>query len=248
MMFMGEDLSRMFKYANEFYLNRLGVIVIFSITFLLAILILNLVAAPTYQALGGVFLRIGSIPEISAVQFIIIAIGYALAVFLIADTIVNINIIIRSKRTLTTIRHEVLSAIGTYAMRIFYIYTLALLLMLIVQLIIYDNPFQSWIYPIFSLIISFLLFFVAPAVVIDNSSTPGAIRRSVDMAMKNLHLVLLWSVLALLLISVVEIVADFIFPSPYSSYFVLLVNSLLILPYLTVLQTQMYMEKYPLAR
>ncbi len=245
---MDDEISRIFKYANEFYLARLVLIVIFSIPFLVAIAILALVSAPTYQAIGAVFLRIGSIPELSLGQIAAIAIGYALAMFLIADTVVNINIIVRSKRTLTAIRTEVVSAIGSYAARIFYIYTLALLLSLIVQLLIYDNPLQSWIYPIFSLVLSFLLFFVAPAVVIDNSDTPSAIRRSVWMASRNPHLFVLWSCLALFVISVVKIVSDLLFSSPYSSYFVLLTNSLLILPYLIVLQTQMYMEKYPLAK
>lgn len=245
---MDDELSRIFRYATEFYLNRLGLIVVFSIPFLLAIAILALVSAPTYQAIGAVFLRIGSIPELSPLQIAIIAIGYAVAVFLIADTVVNINIVVRSKRTLTTIKHEVVQAMGTYATRIFYIYTLALLLTLIVQLVVYENPLQSWIYPLFSLALSWLLFFVAPAVVIDNSSTPGAIRRSVAMAVRNPHLLILWSFLALFVISVVKLLADALFSSPFSNYFVLLTNSLLVLPYLTVLQTQMYMEKYPLAR
>ncbi len=245
---MDDELTRIFRYATEFYLNRLGLIVIFSIPFLLAIAILALVSAPTYQAVGAVFLRVGSIPELSALQIAVIAIGYAVAVFLIADTVVNINIVVRSKRTLTTIKHEVVQAMGTYATRIFYIYTLALLLSLIVQLVIYENPLQSWIYPLFTLVLSWLLFFVAPAVVIDNSSTPGAIRRSVAMALRNPHLLILWSFLALFVISVVKVLADALFSSPFSNYFVLLTNSLLVLPYLTVLQTQMYMEKYPLAK
>jgi hypothetical protein len=245
---MDGELPRIFRYANEFYLRRLGLIVVFSIPFVLAIIILALVSAPTYQAVGAVFLRIGSIPELSWLQVAVIALGYAVAVFLIADTVVNINIVVRSKRTLTSIRHEVLSAVGSYATRIFYIYTLALLLSLVFQLLIYENPLQPLLYPLFTLALSWLLFFVAPAVVIDNSSTPGAIRRSVGMALRNPHLVVLWSFLALFTISVLKLAADAVFSSPYSNYFVLLANSLLLLPYLIVLQTQMYMEKYPLAR
>jgi hypothetical protein len=229
-------------------MKRLGMIIIFSIPFILAFLIPSLVPAPTYLALGGVFLRTGSIPELSLTDLIITAIAYAIAVFVIADTIVNINIVVRSKRTLTAIKQEVIGAMGTYAMRIFYIYTLFLLLMLIVQLVTYDNPLQSWIYPLLSFVLSSLLFFVPPAVVIDNSDTPTSIRRSVGMAVRNPHFVLLWVFASLLLLSLVTLIADTIFTSPFSGYFVLLINSLVLLPFLTVLQTQMYMEKYPLAR
>lgn len=121
---MEDEFSRTFRYAWDFYRKRLGLIVIFSIPFILAFLIPALVPAPTYVSLGGVFLRIGSIPEFSVVDLAITAIAYALAVFVISDTIVNINIIVRSKRTLTSIKHEVMQAVGSYAMRIFYIYTM----------------------------------------------------------------------------------------------------------------------------
>ncbi len=245
---MDEELFRVFKYATDFYLKRLGLILIFSIPFIIASVLLILVAAPTYLALGGVFLRTGSIPELSLWNTIIAAVAYVLAMFIIADTIVNVNIVVRSKRTLTSIKHEVLTALGKYATRIFYIYTVMMLLLFIVQLLFYENPLQSWIYPLFALILSFLLFFVPPAVVIDNSDTPTAIKRSVAMALKNPTIVLLWALVGLLAISAVEAIALFILPSPFSGYFVLLVNSLFVLPYLIVLQTQMYMEKYPLAR
>lgn len=245
---MEDDLTRTFKYAKEFYLKRLGLIIVFSVPFILAFLVPVLVPAPTYLALGGVFLRTGSLPELSLLDIVITSLAYAFAMFVMGDTLVNINIIIRSKRTLTSIRHEVVSAMGTHAMRIFHIYTMFLLVLFILQLLTYDNPLQSWLYPLLMLALSALLFFVPPAVVIDNSDTPTAIRRSVGMALRNPHFVLLWIALLLLSVSCVKLVADFIFSSPFSGFFVLLVNCLLLLPFFTVLQTQMYMEKYPLAR
>jgi hypothetical protein len=245
---MEDDLSRTFKYATEFYLKRLGLIIIFSAPFLLAYIVTVLVQAPTYLAIGGVFLRTGSSSELSILDIIITSLAYALSMFIMGDTVVNINIIIRSKRTLTSIKHEVLAAMGTYAMRIFYISTLFLLVMFILQLLTYDNPLQSWIYPLAMLVLSSLLFFVPPAVVIDNSDTPTAIRRSARMAVQNPHFVLLWTALLLLAVSCVKLGSDLLFSSPFSGLFTLLVNLLVILPFFIVLQTQMYMEKYPLAR
>jgi hypothetical protein len=242
------DFSRVFSYAVDFYVKRQNLIILFSIPFILATLIVSIVSAPTYMALGAVFLRTGSIPELSVLDIIITALGYALAVFIISDSIVNINIIIRSKRTVTQIRSDIVEAVGTHATRLFYIYTLLILLMFIVQLVTYDNPFQSWIYPIFLLVVSFVLFFVAPAVVIDNSDTPTAIRRSFAVAMKKPHMVAIWTLFAFVALSITEVFGNLIFSSPFSSYFTLLVNSLFVLPFLIVLQTQMYMEKYPLAR
>ncbi|MDD5340800.1 MAG: hypothetical protein PHV13_06205 [Candidatus ainarchaeum sp.] len=245
---MEDDFSRVFKYAADFYLRRLGLIVLFSIPFVFAFLIPVLVAAPTYLALGGVFLRTGSMPELSLADLIITALGYAIAVFLIADTIVNVNIIVRSKRTLTEVTQDILGAMGTHAMRIFYIYTLMLLVMFIIQLLLYDNPLQSWLYPLFLLVLSYLLFFVPPAVVIDHSDTPTAIRRSAQMALQKPRFFIMWTLMAFFSLSLLKVVADFLFSGVFAGYFVLLVDSLIILPFLIVLQTQMYMEKYPLAR
>lgn len=245
---MEGTLSRSLKYAADFYLRRLGIIFIFSIPFILAILLLAVVAAPTYLALGAVFLRTGSLPELSVVDVLVTAVGYAIAVYLISATIANINIVIRSKRTLTVIRQEVVSAMGTYSLKIFYLYTLMLLLLFAAQVITYENPLQSWLFPLFAFVISFLLFFVPPAIVIDHLDTSTALMRSAQMAVRNPHFVLVWGLLGLFSLSILELVAQFFLTSPFSGYFVLLVNSLIILPFLTVLQTQMYMEKYPLAR
>ncbi len=245
---MDDELSRVFKYATDFYLKRLKLIIIFSIPFILASLLMFIVAAPTYMALGSVFLRTGSIPELSILDLVLAGIAYVLAVFIISDTIVNVNIVVRSKRTLTSIKTEVIKALEKYATRIFYIYTLMLLLLFVVQLLLYENPLQPWLYPLFAFILSFLLFFVPPAVVIDNSDTPTAIRRSVQMAIKNPSAIFIWTLVGLVSLSVVELIAHLVFPSPFSGYFILLVNSLVVLPYLILLQTQMYMEKYPLAR
>ena len=77
---------------------------------------------------------------------------------------------------------------------------------------------------------------------------PEAMRTSIEMAIKNAHFVLLWAFVALLAISVVEVVADFIFPSPFSAISCCSRTACILLPFLTVLQTQMYMEKYPLAK
>ncbi len=245
---MQKDMMRVFNYSVEFYLKRLNLLILFSLPFIVAFLIPVFVAAPNYLALGGVFLRTGSISDLSILDVIITAVAYAISLFLIADTIINVNLVVRSKRTLTQISSEVFSSIRTHAMRVFYIYTLMLLLFFIFQLLTYENPLQSWIYPLFTFIVSFLLFFVPSAVVIDNSDTPSSIRRSANAALKKPHFVFMWIVIALVSISAVKLFGDLIFPGWPSEFFVLLVNSLIILPFLIVLQTQMYMEKYPLAR
>jgi hypothetical protein len=244
---MGE-LSRVIRYSLLFYFRRLKLIFLFSIPFLLAFVLLLIVQAPTYQALGGLFNRTGSIPELSILDIILIGIAYIVSVFIIADTITNVNLIIKAKRTRNFTSSEVVSAIRKYASRIFYIYTIMLLMIFVVQLLLYENPFKEWIYPLFTFILSFLLFFVAPAVVIDNEHTFSAVAKSIDMALKRPGFIVAWTLIGFVLLSLLKVFADLILPASISPYAVLFVNSLFVLPFLIVLQTQMYMEKYPLAR
>jgi hypothetical protein len=243
-----EELSRVISNSWQFYRERMRLIVFFSIPFLFAFAMLALVHAPTYQALGGLFSRTGSIPELSTLDIIIIAVAYAVSFFIIADAITNVNLIIRSKRTLTPNTREVVAAMSHYATRIFYIYTIMLLLIFLVQILLYDSPLKAWIFPLFVLAVSFLLFFVAPAVVIDEEGTPGAISKSINMALRRPGFVAAWTLIGFVSLSIVKLLSDLVFPHSFSPYVVFFINSLFVLPYLIVLQTQMYMEKYPLAR
>ena len=242
------ELSRAISYSFDFYAKRLGIIVLFSIPFLLAFAILSLVSAPTYTALGGLFSRTGSIPDLSLLDIVIIAVAYIASFFIIADAVTNVNLIIRSQRTLTITSKEVVAAAGRYAIRIFYIYTLMLLIILIAQLLLYGNALSSWLFPLFVLVLSSLLFFIAPAVVIDEEDSAGAIRKSVAMALRKPVFILSWAIIGLIALSVPKVVFDLLLPHWAAVYLVFLVNALLVLPFLLVLQTQMYMEKYPLAK
>ncbi len=245
---MHGEFRRIFGYALDFYLRRVAIVALFSIPFLVAVLIAVLVSAPTYLAAGGLYIRTGSLPELSIADIIITIIGYAVAMFIISDTIVNINILVRSRRTMTETTSEMFSAIGRYGARIFYIITLMLLLQFVIQLALYDNVYKSWIYPIVTGVLWFFFSFSFPAVVIDNARTADAIAYSFSFATRRPTLVLKWMVVGVVLILLAYLVAFLTLSPPFSSYLVLLLNSIVFLPFLLILQTQIYMEKYPLAR
>ncbi len=243
-----EEIARVFQYSLDFYLKKVLLVALFSVPFFLAFLVPLLVPTPTYLAVGSLFVRSGSLPEFSIFDLIITGAGYIFAMFIISDTIVNINILVRSRRTLTETTQEMMSAISNHAMKIFYILTLVLLLHFIVLLLTYDMPLQSVIYPLFSFVVSYFLFFVPPAIVIDNSTVYEAIVRSVNLAVKKPYLIVSWLLLGLVLLVFSKLVGDFLFAGIFSQFLVLLLNTIVFLPFLIILQTQMYMEKYPLAR
>lgn len=245
---MPAEIKRVFFYSLEFYLQKILLIALFSLPFFLAFAIPLLVPAPTYLAAGGLFVRTGSLPEFSLPDIALTTFAYAISLFIIADTIVNINILIRSRRTLNETTSEMMDAIKNHVAKIFVLFTAIVLLHLFFNIFLYDVPFQSIAYPAFSFIVSFLLFFIPPAIVIDNSDIGSAISRSVYLSTRKPQLVFFWLLLAAFLLSASKLFGDLIFSGEYAQFLVLLLNSVVFLPFLIVLQTEMYMEKYPLAR
>ena len=245
---MDTEFLRALSNAWSFYCNRLNLILVFSIPFIIAYLLLLLVAAPTFVTLGATMLRTVSIPDLSYFDIGIAVLAYLFSFYIIAASIVNVNLVVRSKRTLTQIKDEVITAMGSYAVTIFYVYTIMLILTYIINLLTYESGLRTLLYPLATFLLSFLLFFVPPAVVIDHEDSVGAIKKSVRMALRRPHFVILWSVLGLIVLMILKVLADLLLPGSFAGSAVLLLNSLFVLPFLIIFQTQLYMEKYPLAR
>ncbi|MEM4165855.1 MAG: hypothetical protein QW255_00645 [Candidatus Bilamarchaeaceae archaeon] len=245
---MFEDLKRIFYYSIDFYLSKILLIALFSLPFFFAFVIPIFVPAPTYAAAGGIFIRTGSLPEFSIGDIVLILVAYILSLFIISDTIININILIRSKRTLNETTQEMVSAIPTHVTKIFIFFTLLLIVQFFLQILLYDAPFQKFIYPFLLFLIYFLLFFIPPAIVIDNSDLSTAFIRSADLAIRKPVLIFTWLLTGVFLLILSKLFADLILAGVFAQYLVLLLNSIVFLPFLIILQTEMYMEKYPLAR
>lgn len=222
-------------------------IFVFSLMFVISILALLLAPGPTYISLGGTFLRIGSIPEMTALDVAIIVAAYLISLFIFADAVTNINLVIKANRTLSKIPAEIFRGIFRYGAKIFLIYTIAVLLSLAVNIATFESPYHNYIYPAFSLLVFLLIFFVPPAIVIDEMETVRAISLSMKMLAAKWRLVLVWVLLGLFSITFVEYVLFTLIPLPVAPYLMVLLNGLLVIPVLTIFQTELYLEKYPLS-
>lgn len=240
-----QDITR---YSVDFYRQRFGQLLIFSIPALVAFFIPWLVPAPTFIALGLQELRTGSLPDLTLTDVAVAGAAYLVSLFLIADAVANINLLIKTRRTFTASSQEVWSAITTYALRITYVYTVLVLVFALLNLLTFevlDAGAQAVIYPLSVLVLSVLFFFVAPAIVIDDAPVHHAIGYSLRLALQRPGLVAAWVVIGFLLLSGVRLVTSVV--PGFAGILTLAVNALFILPFLIVLQTQMYVEKYPLA-
>lgn len=246
------DIKRIFGYAWQFYKSRLNYIVVFSIPLFVVLFILLTVQAPTYTAVGAPHLRTGSFPDLTDRPFdiVIIIVGYLIAVLVTAETIININLLIKSKRMLTNPSREILAGLGKYAFSITAYLVILFLISSVTQLVTFEKPGQRFIFPLIVFVLSFFLFFTPQAVVIDDEDTLSAMRHSFNLARRKPLLILSWVLFATVLLTILGyffVELNFI-PEPFSSFIYVALHVLFIIPFLLILQTQMYIEKYPLAK
>lgn len=226
------------------YTKNIKLISFFSIPALIAFLIPTLVNTPVFAAIGGSFLRTGSIPDLTGTDFGIIIISLLVSLYLISFALVNINLVIKSMRTNTDIKKEVLKGITGYTLNVFLLFLLGTILLLIIQLLTFEIGAQQWLSPILSFIVWLPIFYAPAALVIDDMRPFRAAQKSFGMVFSKLPYFLLWCAISIVLLSILDVIFLNILPHKVGSLAVLLLNSLVIMPFLIVLQTQVYLSKY----
>jgi len=234
----------MLSYSFSAYMKNIRLISVFAIPALIAFLIPTLVNTPVFAALGGSFLRTGSIPDLTASEFGFIIISVILSLYLISFAIVNINIVIKSQRTQTSIKNEVLKGITGYTLNTFLLFLLGTIALLIIQLLTFELGVQSWLAPILSLIVWLPLFYAPAGLVIDELRPFRAAEKSFKMIFSKFPYFLMWLAISFVLLSLLDLIFLNILPHKVGSLAVLLLNSLVLMPFLIVLQTQIYLSKY----
>jgi hypothetical protein len=224
-------------------------IVFFSIPFLLAFMIPMLSPMPTYVALGGAFLRTGSIPEMTQFELGLVILASLVSTFLISFALVSVNIVIKHNRTLTKIPKEVIEGMESYTLTLFWLLITAELVYFVLYLVSYEYGIQEIVGPLASLVVSIGLFYVPAAIVIDDKRPFRAVQASFDHIRRKPVFFLVW--IAIALVSLVALDAVFITLKgsiPFSRYILLVINSLVLMPFLVVLQTQIYLTKYSILK
>ena len=233
------------SYAFKAYRENIRLISFFSIPALVALLIPLLVNTPVFAALGGTFLRTGSIPDMTATQLgIVIAVVLA-SLYLVSFAIVNINLVIKSQRSGTSIKNEVIKkGITGYTFNVFLLFLLGTVALLIVQLVTFETGAQGWLAPLLSLIVWLPVFYAPAALVIDEMRPFRAAEKSFRMVFSKFPYFLLWMGIAFVLLSALDLVFLSALPHKIGSLAVLVLNSMVLMPFLIVLQTEIYLSKY----
>lgn len=239
------------KNSIETYVKNLGMILFFSIPFLLSLVLLlpPFSPAPVFSALGGYFLRSGSIPELTLTDFAIIIISAGLSLLFISLASVAVTLVVKASRTRTRVSAEAMRNLTKYTLTVFFIFVGVK----IIEFLLLSYFVSSNVNELPSLIIDFIislgLFYLAPAVVLEEKKPIPALVSSFNHIVRRPMNFILWIIIAFILVYVFSSLSFLMFSDlMLRQGFVILMNSAIVLPFLVVLQAHLYMSKYTIVR
>jgi hypothetical protein len=242
-------MTNVLAYSFNAYVKNLKLLLLFSLAFIIAFLIPIFASIPTYNDAGSIFLRSASLfMNLNMLNASIIAIAIFFSLLFLSFSIVAINIVVKHSRTHLKIKEEVLKGIEKYISKVFVVLLLFTVIILLVNLAFYNLGVSGIATYIVVLALTPFLFYAPSSIVIDDFGVIRSIKASLKFFVKRFDYFLLWLVLAILVITFF----DFIFivgtGTVISRYLMLVVNSLFILPFFVVLQSEMYLKRFPLLK
>ncbi len=243
--------GKLLRQAIDAYSENYGLLLVFSVPFLIALPLALFL--PNYSALGGIFLRVGSLGSdlgIADVAFLTVALGVSL--LLLSFALVAINSVIKAQRSFNKLKHTDFERMEEATFRLFAVLVIAFLAAFAFNLLLYQTKVlgeqaRLVLNSLFTAAVSLLVLFAPQAIVLDNSSPENAFTLSASLLSKK------WLAVALLLaVSAILLAVNFLlfnWLSGYVGFAALLgiaVNALFIVPFLEVVKVQIYLSKYNL--
>lgn len=231
------------------YTGNIRLVLLFSIPFIIAFLIPLFAPLPTYISSGGIFLRSASIfLNISAVGLAVIIISSFLSLLFLSFAFVAISLIVKAKRTHTKHTASVLRDVEKYTARVFLVLLAYSLLLVLVNIAGYFLGLEGFLTPLVGFFLFVAIFYVPTAIVIDNKRMGAALKSSLKLVSREPQYFLAWVILITLVVSIVDYLLIHTTGTLLSSYIMLIINSLLVLPYFIIFQAEAYMKRFPLLK
>lgn len=235
----------------EVYKERISLTLLFSIPFVIAFAIPIFASLPTYTTAGAIFLRSASIfvnGNISIFGLIIITVSTLFSLLFLSFAFVLISLLVKSKRTRTSLGKRVFSNIESYIAKVFTIFLLYMLALAFVNVIGYSFGISALLTALVGFFLFAIIFYAPSAVVVDDKKVGRAIADSFRLVVHEPQYFIIWFVLITIVISVVDYVFIHLLSTPLSTYVVLVLNSLFILPYFVIYMAEAYMDRFKLLR
>jgi len=240
-------MSNILLYATGTYTKNIKLILLFSLAFVLAFLIPMFAAFPTYNDLGAILLRTSSVfLNLNLLNTAVIVIAVFFSLLFLSFAIVAINVICKHSRTHTRIRHEVFEGLETYTSKVFVVLILETLILLLANTLSYGTGYSAIVTAVVG--VAPVFFYAPSSVVIDDSRVLRAMRSSTKFFFGKFGYFALWIVVAVVLLSAFDFIFISISGTLVSRYAMLVFSSLFILPFLVVLQSESYINRFKLLK
>lgn len=242
-------MASLLEDAWETYAKNIRLVLLFSIPFIIAFLIPLLAPLPTYISSGAIFLRSASIfLNINALGLAVIIISVFLSLLFLSFAFVAISLIVKAERTFTRNPAAVIRGIEKYTGRVFAVLLAYAFILTIVNILGFFLNLEGILTPAVGFFLFMAIFYAPTAIVIDNKPIGAALNKSLELVAKSPQYFLLWVAVLVLVVAVVDFVAIHATGTLLSSYVMLVVNSIFILPYFVIFQAEAYMKRFSMLR
>jgi hypothetical protein len=238
-------MANIIEVSFSTYKKNLKLILLFSIAFVIALLIPVFAPFPTYNDLGSIFIRTGSIYlNLNFIDAIIIVASTMFSLLFLSFAIVAINVIVKHSHTATRIRKEVIDGLEKYTANVFVVLLLFTALLVLVSFLTYYTGYSGIATLITAIVLIPFLFYAPTSIVIDDTRTMRAIGHSLGFMKNHFKYFLLWVFASFVLLSVVDLIPIIGSGSYVSMYASLVIDSFIVLPFLIVLQSESYIRRF----
>ncbi|MCL4371973.1 hypothetical protein M1373_01500 [Candidatus Marsarchaeota archaeon] len=231
------------------YKKHIKLIWFFSISFLIAVLIPLLAPFPTYNDLGSILLRTGSIYlNLNLFDAAVIIAATIFSLIFLSFAIVAINTIVKHSRTVTRIKGEVIRSLEKNTSNVFIVLLAFTAIPVFINFITYYTGYSGIITAIVVIILIPFLFYAPTSIVIDENRPVRAIQASLHFMRKKFAYFVLWLLAAFIILSVVDLVPIAFGGASAAAYAALIIDSFFALPFLVVLQSETYIRRFAMLK
>lgn len=242
-------MTNVLKYAADTYVKHLKLILFFSLSFIIAFLIPIFASFPTYNDIGAIFLRTASIYlNLNVFGVAVMAVSVLFSLIFLSFAIVAINVIVKHSRIQVRITKEVLDGLESYTGRVFIVLLLFTVILVAVNALTYGTRASGIVTAATGLVLTPFIIYAPASIVIDDRKIARAMRASLSFFFKRFDYFLLWVAIAIVLLTLVDFVFVAASGTQVSRYAVLVIDSIFVLPFLVLLQSEMYMKRFAMLK
>ncbi len=237
------------EHTIKTYFANIYLILLSSISFIIAFLIPIFASFPTYNDAGAVLLRTASIYlNLNPFNTAVIVVSTLFSLLFLSFAMVAINIVVKHSRTQTKIRSEVIRGIERYTGRVFLILLVATLIIILANVLSFNTGYSAIITAVVALAITPFVFYAPSSIVIDENKVIRSMQASLKFFAKRFDYFIVWLVIAIVIITAFDFLFIVVAGTALSRYAMLIFSSLFILPFLVLLQGELYISRFKLLK